>query len=55
MVPAAAHPQGRLPARAQTDADEDKTNAVIDYLYFATQNTAGLGIANDIFRKYGQP
>lgn len=32
-----------------------KTNAVIDYLYFATQNTAGLRIVNDIFRKYGQP
>lgn len=31
-----------------------KSNAVIYYLYFATQNTAGLKIVNDIFRKYGQ-
>ena len=31
-----------------------KNNAVIYYLYFATQNTAGLKIVNDIFRKYGQ-
>lgn len=31
------------------------SNAVIDYLFFATQNTAGLWIVNDIFRKYGQP
>ena len=31
-----------------------KNNAVIYYLYFATQNTAGLRIVNDIFRKYGQ-
>ena len=30
-----------------------KNNAVIYYLYFATQNTAGLTIVNDIFRKYG--
>ena len=28
-----------------------KNNAMIDYLYFATQNTAGLGIVNDIFCK----
>ena len=32
-----------------------KNNAVTDYFYFATQNTAGLTIGNDIFRKYGQP
>jgi three-Cys-motif partner protein len=31
-----------------------KSNAVIYYLFFATQNTAGLKIVNDIFRKYGQ-
>ena len=31
-----------------------KNNAVTDYLYFATQNTAGLRIVNDIFRKSGK-
>ena len=30
-------------------------NAVIDYLYFATQNTAALTIVTGIFRKYGRP
>lgn len=31
-----------------------KTNAVIYYLYFASQKPAALNIVNDIFRKYGQ-
>lgn len=31
-----------------------KSNAVIYYLYFASQNDAALNIVTDIFRKYGQ-
>ena len=31
-----------------------KTNAVIYYLYFASQKPAALGIVNDIFNKYRQ-
>lgn len=31
-----------------------KTNAVIYYLYFASQNDAALNIVTDIFKKYGQ-
>lgn len=31
-----------------------KNNAIIYYLYFASQNDAALSIVNDIFKKYGQ-
>jgi hypothetical protein len=54
VVSAAADPQSWLQTCSKTMPMKTKNNAVIYYLYFASQKPAALNIVNGVFKKYGQ-